>query len=785
MVHLAPKTMKQHVLHVLLAVALLGALFAVAGTASAQDAEQSLNFTDQALSEEGTVIVEDVQSDGEESAIVITYEDESEEPVTEETNLVIAGLEVGTFDDENVAVAVENATGFPGDHTAHVVPVANLSSEYQIGDFVSVATAEEIRDNEAATVFDVELNFEAQSYEGETSEVVVETANLFDGAGDATEFVIDLHPTDGEGDIIGDQAVGQSDNLTGANSNVVVSLDEPLTETDDFVAMLHEGPSSEPLTTPPILTGAGDQLVPVVDAATVEVEQQELTFNDQVLADGEVTVEDVTSFQNSTIAVTYTDGDNETIAGLAAADNLDGEDVQVEIEDAGGFPGVHTAWLFDDDDVPDGVGIGDDATPIAGEALDSDSANVTEAEAPTGELTFNDQELADGEVTVEDVSTGQESTIAVTYTDGDNETIAGLAAADNLDGEDVQVEIEDAGGFPGVHTAWVFDDDDVPAGVGIGDDATPIAGDALDSDSAEITEAATGELTFNDQGLEDGEVTVENVSTGQESTVVITYTDGDNETIAGLAAADNLDTEDVQVEIEDAGGFPGVHTAWVFDNDDVPAGVGIGDDATPIAGDALDSETAFVSIDVTGDGIPARDTTGDGLLDDINGDNELTIADVQALFMNLDNPAVQNNAALFDFAGANPDRVNVFDVQGLFTQLQAPTGELTFNDQVLDDGFVTVEDVSTGQESTVAVTYTDGDNETIAGLAAADSLNNEDVMVEIEDADGFPGVHTAWIFDNDDVPAGVGIGDDATPIAGDALDSDSAEISAEVDEPMN
>ncbi len=63
-------------------------------------------------------------------------------------------------------------------------------------------------------------------------------------------------------------------------------------------------------------------------------------------------------------------------------------------------------------------------------------------------------------------------------------------------------------------------------------------------------------------------------------------------------------------------------------------------------------------------------SVGDGQqYDDIDGDGEVTVADVQALFDNLDSDVIQNNAAAFDFSGTDSGRVTVFDVQALFARL--------------------------------------------------------------------------------------------------------------------
>lgn len=76
-----------------------------------------------------------------------------------------------------------------------------------------------------------------------------------------------------------------------------------------------------------------------------------------------------------------------------------------------------------------------------------------------------------------------------------------------------------------------------------------------------------------------------------------------------------------------------------------------------------------------GDRVPAlgasnpRDRNGDGLLEDISGTGEVTIADVQLLYQHLNTPEIQENAWAYDFSRSNPDRVTVFDLQALFNRL--------------------------------------------------------------------------------------------------------------------
>jgi PKD repeat protein len=72
---------------------------------------------------------------------------------------------------------------------------------------------------------------------------------------------------------------------------------------------------------------------------------------------------------------------------------------------------------------------------------------------------------------------------------------------------------------------------------------------------------------------------------------------------------------------------------------------------------------------VTGEN-PPTDSDGDGLYEDINGDGDLTISDVQVLFQHLNSSVVQNNAELFNFSGNDSTEVTLGDVQALFQLLQ-------------------------------------------------------------------------------------------------------------------
>jgi len=779
--------------------------------------EGELTFADQELID-GEVTVENV-STAQESTVVVTYTDDA-------GDVIAAGIAAADdLSEEDVQVLIEDAGGFPGEHTAWVFDDAFLAdaglADLEPGDEVPAdAATENALDFESADISEAptgELTFADQDLiDGEVTAENVST-------GQESTIVVTYFDEDAGDEIVA--GIAAADNLEG--EDVQVAIEDAGGFPGEHTAWLFD---DEALAAVEAELEPGDGVIESVGAFDEPADVQgaaldfdsadvtalnELTFLHQELVDGEVIVEDVTSSQESTVVVTYTDSDEEVVAGVADADNLDSEDVQVAIEDAGGFPGEHTAWLFDDDDLPDDLGIGDDATPVADLALDFDSAMVIEPTAD--ELTFNDQELDDGDVLVENVTSSQASTVVVTYTDGEEEIVAGLADADNLDDENVSVTIENTGGFPGEHTAWLFDDGDLPDDLGVGDDATPVAGAALDVESATVSAPPEGELTFTDQELIDGEVTVENVTTAQESTIVVTYTDGEAEIIAGLGEADDLDAEDVQVEIEDDGGFPGEHTAWVFDDDDLPA-VGIGDDATPVAGDALDSETANITEAEEDDDPSPRPSPGpspapapgeaefvlEAVTEQVTvqqGENATVNATVRndgdetgtaTVEFELNPAAVaeielepgEEETVTFvvdttELDGDVPFSVRLDDAEKTGTiTVEVASGALTFADQGIENGEVLVENVTTEQTSTVVVTYTDGDEEIVAGVADADTLDGEDVSVLVMEDGGFPGEHTAWVFADEALPPELEIGDDATPVADAALDSESAVVSA-------
>lgn len=180
---------------------------------------------------------------GQDSTVVVTYEDGND--------LVVAGLENVDEEADEAVVEIDDADGFPGEHVAHVIPEDGVSDNTENMSVVSDEIADNIIDNESADVFLAELEFEDQEFaaggldEGDT--VTVSTADLLPEGSDEL-FTVDVHPTDDDGNLIGNSFIGSSDVLeTGNNSNVDVEIETvgpnapelPIRGEDTFVAMIH------------------------------------------------------------------------------------------------------------------------------------------------------------------------------------------------------------------------------------------------------------------------------------------------------------------------------------------------------------------------------------------------------------------------------------------------------------------------------------------------------------------------------------------------------------------
>jgi PKD repeat protein len=90
------------------------------------------------------------------------------------------------------------------------------------------------------------------------------------------------------------------------------------------------------------------------------------------------------------------------------------------------------------------------------------------------------------------------------------------------------------------------------------------------------------------------------------------------------------------------------------------------------------SDTAAKTLTVRPDGPPAlpgqdnppRDLDGDGRFEDVTGEGEFSVSDVQVFFEHYQSDVVQNNATFFNFAEDDPPDVSIGDVQALFQLYQ-------------------------------------------------------------------------------------------------------------------
>jgi hypothetical protein len=158
----------------------------------------------------------------------------------------------------------------------------------------------------------------------------------------------------------------------------------------------------------------------------------------------------------------------------------------------------------------------------------------------------------------------------------------------------------------------------------------------------------------------------------------------------GLNGLDVIDTGDGSVITEIAEGTEAsqseapavdgssVYTAGNFDGATVrkfDVSLPDGGPDTPTDTPTPDTPTDTPAVGTPPSDVPAvvgsdkpTDTDGDDVFEDIDGNGNFDIFDIQALFQNLQSSTIQNNAAGFNFD--NSGGVDIFDVQKLFQELQ-------------------------------------------------------------------------------------------------------------------
>jgi len=218
---------------------------------------------------------------------------------------------------------------------------------------------------------------------------------------------------------------------------------------------------------------------------------------------------------------------------------------------------------------------------------------------------------------------------------------------------------------------------------------------ALTPESAELTSGGTTDLDIVVSNADTG-VSAYSFTISVEDDSVATFTDfeyneepdfgnseiSDDGTSVTFEAAQGENTYDAAEEITVGsvvleGGSRGETTITVSDARLV--------DSEQSVYEVTETDGASVSVTtpppVVGE-TPPQDLNGDGLYRDINGDGTFDIFDVQVLYDRLESDAVQNNPGLYNFdQSENPEEVEIFDVQALFTDLQEQEDDETIAEQ--------------------------------------------------------------------------------------------------------
>ncbi|WP_435099860.1 beta strand repeat-containing protein [Halorubrum sp. N11] len=143
-------------------------------------------------------------------------------------------IQAGELDGSSKTVPL-NDRSVPGDHTIYVVPSSKAPTVNNESDAASASIA-----TDTVTLFDGTVTFADQTFiQQNISAVNVSTADLRTGTSTDEPFVVVVHPYDASTGTIG-APIGSSGNLTGANSNVEVTFNEPVSADGEYIAMLHE-----------------------------------------------------------------------------------------------------------------------------------------------------------------------------------------------------------------------------------------------------------------------------------------------------------------------------------------------------------------------------------------------------------------------------------------------------------------------------------------------------------------------------------------------------------------
>jgi uncharacterized membrane protein len=359
-----------------------------------------------------------------------------------------------------------------------------------------------------------------------------------------------------------------------------------------------------------------------------------------------------------------------------------GETLSVEatIENTGDESGSQTVNL-------DLSGLGSDSTSVdlSGGELKTKTLTVETSSGDAGSYTAEvstDDDTASTDVTVEEQSDPNPPNFVVNslstnspVTEG--ETLSVDATIENTGDESGSQTVSlDLGGLGSDSTSVSLSGGEsttatLSVGTSSGDAGSYTAEVSTDDDSAstDVTvqeQSGPANFTVNvnstNAPITAGETlsvdaTIKNTGDEDSSQTVVLNVDGlgsDSVSVSLSSGESTIETLSVGTESGDAGEY----TAVVETSDD--------SDSTPITVEEADGGEPP---SLPGAENPPADPNDDGVYEDINGDGDLNIFDVQMLFDNLDTSTVQNHPSAYDFAGLENGRVEVFDVQALYNEM--------------------------------------------------------------------------------------------------------------------
>jgi outer membrane protein assembly factor BamB len=238
--------------------------------------------------------------------------------------------------------------------------------------------------------------------------------------------------------------------------------------------------------------------------------------------------------------------------------------------------------------------------------------------------------------------------VSGTVTDGNGDTVEG-ATATLLDGETAVVETEtDPSGTYALTAA-------------AGPYTLAVQREGFDPFSEAVT-VQRGQETQRDVTL-----------TPSQGTVLGTVTDTGADPVEDATVALVEQGETVaEADTDASGGYSLSVAPGSYDLLASQAGFAPFEQAVSVeAGTELTVDATLGPPSLPGFDAPPQDMDGDGRYENVDGDDQFDIFDVQTLFASLDSDAVQDHPAAFNFNDdEGPEQVTIFDVQGLFGLLQ-------------------------------------------------------------------------------------------------------------------